>query len=191
MQRAKVPISRVLGGPYGHPYHPALVTVPIGAWVSSLVFDVASHFTARPAFLAAGSEWLIAVGIAGAIVASLAGFVDLLSLAEGTPAYRTAAAHMVLNLLVTVLYAGDFLWRHRTYGANAPVGTGMLMLSAACVVLLTVSGFLGGRLAFRYGVRVAAEAAQEGGYLARDQRTARRRGEANELPGSEASRRAR
>src|SRR5262245_41118629 len=122
MRRAKVPVSRALAGPYGHPYHPALVSIPIGAWVASLVFDVASHFTAKPAFLAAGSQWLIAVGIAGALIASVAGFIDLVTLAEGTPAYRTASTHMVLNLLVTVLYAVDFLWRHRTYGSNAPVG---------------------------------------------------------------------
>jgi uncharacterized membrane protein len=184
MRRAKHPISRLLAGPYGHPHHPALVSVPIGAWVASLVFDVASHFTAKPAFLAAGSEWLIAIGIAGAIIASLAGFTDLLLLAEGTRAYRTAAAHMVLNLFLIVVYAADFLWRQRSYGSNAPVGTGMLTLSAACVVVLTISGFLGGRLAFRYGVRVADEATQEGGYLARDERTARRRGEAQELPRS-------
>ena len=182
MWRAKSPISKLLAGGYGHPYHPALVTVPIGAWVASLVFDLASHVTAKPAFLAAGSEWLIAVGIAGAIIASLAGFIDLLSLAEGTPAYRTAVAHMVLNLLVTVLYAVDFLWRQRTYGTNTPVGMGMLTLSAGCVVLLTVSGFLGGKLAFRYGVRVADEATQESGYVTRDERGARRRGEAQELP---------
>jgi hypothetical protein len=58
----------------------------------------------------------------------------------------------------------------------------MLTLSAGCVVLLTVSGFLGGKLAFRYGVRVADEATQEGGYLTRGQRAARRRGQARELP---------
>jgi len=26
----------VLAGPYGHPFHPILVTVPIGAWIASL-----------------------------------------------------------------------------------------------------------------------------------------------------------
>jgi uncharacterized membrane protein len=181
MRRAKVPISRTLAGPYGHPYHAALVSVPIGAWVASLVFDIASHFTTKPGFLAAGSEWLIAVGIAGAIIASLAGFVDLVSLAEGTPAYRTAAAHMLLNLMLIVLYAADFFWRQRTYGSDAPVGMSMLSLSAACVVLLTISGFLGGRLAFRYGVRVADEATQASGYLSGRRRTTRR-SEAHELP---------
>ena len=36
VEAAKRPVTK-LAGPYGHPFHPALVTVPIGAWVASLV----------------------------------------------------------------------------------------------------------------------------------------------------------
>lgn len=68
MRRAKVPVSWPLAGPYGHPYHPALVSVPIGAWIASMAFDVSSHLVSKPAFLAEGSEWLIAIGIIGAII---------------------------------------------------------------------------------------------------------------------------
>ncbi len=39
---AKAPATRV-AGPYGHPFHPMLVTVPIGAWVCSVVFDIATR----------------------------------------------------------------------------------------------------------------------------------------------------
>ncbi len=46
MGQAKRPVT-VLAGPYGHPFHPILVTVPIGAWVASLVFDVASRIQDR------------------------------------------------------------------------------------------------------------------------------------------------
>ena len=46
--RGKQPVSAALAGPYGHPFHPILVTVPIGAWAASLVFDIASHLVADP-----------------------------------------------------------------------------------------------------------------------------------------------
>ena len=46
LQHAKQPVSAALTGPYGHPFHPMLVTVPIGAWISSLVFDIAAQFRA-------------------------------------------------------------------------------------------------------------------------------------------------
>jgi uncharacterized membrane protein len=72
-ERGKHPVSAALAGPYGHPYHPILVTVPIRAWVASLVFDIALHVVGQPGFLTQASEWLIAIGVAGAIVAALAG----------------------------------------------------------------------------------------------------------------------
>jgi len=36
MRQAKQPVSATLAGPHGHPLHPLLVTVPIGAWLASL-----------------------------------------------------------------------------------------------------------------------------------------------------------
>ena len=45
LQQAKRPVSPLLAGPYGHPLHPMLVTVPIGAWVAATVFDLASLTT--------------------------------------------------------------------------------------------------------------------------------------------------
>ena len=67
-QQAKHPVS-LMAGPYGHPFHPILVTVPIGAWMASLVFDIASHVTTGPGFLAQGSLWLIVIGLIGALAA--------------------------------------------------------------------------------------------------------------------------
>lgn len=162
--QAKRPVSASLAGPYGHPFHPILVTVPIGAWVASLVFDIASHVVHRPGFLTQGSQWLIAVGVIGALLAAIAGFLDLFAIPTATPAFRTALVHMSLNLLVTAAYVGNFLWRHSTYTDGGSVGLGGLILSAVSLAALGVSGFLGGKLAYRYGVRVADESTQAEGY---------------------------
>ncbi|MFF4338806.1 DUF2231 domain-containing protein [Kitasatospora sp. NPDC001540] len=166
-QEAKQPVSTVLAGPYGHPFHPILVTVPIGAWAGSLVFDVASHVVDDPGFLARGSMWLIAVGVAGALAAALVGLLDLFAIPPGTRAMRTALVHMTLNLLVTGAYLGGFLWR-RTGDLATAVGPGQLALSATGFAVLGLSGFLGGKLAYRYGVRVADENTQAEGFTDRD-----------------------
>ncbi|MFJ8363498.1 DUF2231 domain-containing protein [Streptomyces sp. NPDC093984] len=163
---AKRPVSASLAGPYGHPFHPILVTVPIGAWVASLAFDVASHVVDRPGFLTQGSEWLIGVGVIGALLAAMVGFLDLFAIPAGTRAFRTALIHMTLNLLVTAAYAVNFLWRHGDYTDGGSVGLGRLVLSAVSLAVLGVSGFLGGKLAYRYGVRVADESTQAEGYTA-------------------------
>lgn len=165
MQQAKRPVSAVLTGPYGHPFHPILVTVPIGAWVASLVFDLASLVVAQPEFLVQGSRWLIGLGVLGALAAGSVGLLDLLALPAGTKTWRTGIWHMCLNLGLIVAYALNFLWRGAATDASGPVGPGPMVLSIVSVAGLGISGFLGGKLAFRYGVRVADEQTQADGYL--------------------------
>jgi hypothetical protein len=80
LEQAKRPVSAALAGPYGHPWHPILATVPIGAWVASLVFDVGSRVVTGGGFLARGSLWLIAIGVLGALAAALLGFLDLFAI---------------------------------------------------------------------------------------------------------------
>jgi uncharacterized membrane protein len=164
---AKRPVSAVLTGPYGHPFHPILVTVPIGAWVASLVFDVASHVVDSPGSLTEGSEWLIAIGVLGALAAASVGLLDLFAIPRDTPAFRTGLLHMSLNLIVTSAYVVNFLWRQGDYTAGAAVRAGPLVLSALSLVLLGAAGYLGGKLAFRYGVRVADEKTQAEGFVHR------------------------
>jgi uncharacterized membrane protein len=162
-KQAKHPVT-ALAGPYGHPVHPMLVTVPIGAWIASLVFDIGSHITASPGSLAQGSVWLIAVGVIGALAAACAGFLDLFAIPTGTRAFRTALVHMTLNLVVTAGYAAGFAWRYGGYHRPGPVAAGQIALSAVSLAVLAASGYLGGKLAYRYGVRVADEATQAEGY---------------------------
>lgn len=162
--QAKRPVSAVLAGPYGHPFHPILVTVPIGAWLASVVFDIGSHLVDDPGFLARGAQWLIAIGVLGALAAATVGFLDLFAIPAGTPAFRTGLVHMSLNLAVTVAFALDFWWRVAGTDADVAVAGGPLALSIAAVVVLAVSGYLGGKLAYHYGVRVADERTQATGF---------------------------
>ncbi|WP_031055827.1 DUF2231 domain-containing protein [Streptomyces ochraceiscleroticus] len=175
-QQAKRPVSAALAGPYGHPFHPILVTVPIGAWVGSLVFDIAFHLVHDPDFLARGAMWLIALGVIGALVAALVGFLDLFAIPPGTRAFRVALLHMTLNLLVTVAYAGNFWWRQAGDGPSGSVGAGMLALNAVSLAVLGLSGYLGGKLAYHYGVRVAHESTQAEGFVPTHGRTGQHTG---------------
>src|ERR687883_238645 len=75
---AKHPVTP-LAGPYGHPLHPILVTVPIGAWVAALVFDIVSRAGDDGPAFAKGAYWLVGIGIVGALVAAVFGLLDLLA----------------------------------------------------------------------------------------------------------------
>src|SRR5699024_5276675 len=58
----------------------------------------------RVALQRIGSEWLIAVGVVGAVLAACAGFLDLMTLTLETRAFRTAVLHMSLVLTATIGY---------------------------------------------------------------------------------------
>lgn len=126
--------------------------MPIGAWVASFVFDLASHVSS-PAALATGALWLIGLGVVGALAAAALGFLDLFAIPPRTPAHRTALVHMTLNLAVTASYTVNFWWRSGT-DHQVAVPTGPILLSLVALVALGVSGYVGGKLAYRYGVRV-------------------------------------
>jgi uncharacterized membrane protein len=161
MRRAKEPRT-VLAGPYGHPFHPVLVTIPIGAWVASLVFDLAAVLGEEPEVFAEGAYWLIGVGIVGALAAAVFGLMDLSTIARGTKAFSTGLVHMTLNLTVVGLYVVNFAVR-RAQGYD-DVGAVALALSLVALAMLGASGWLGGKLAYHYGVRVADEEKQAEGF---------------------------
>lgn len=162
---AKQPVSALLAGPYGHPFHPVLVTIPIGAWVSSVVLDVGARVTDHTAALALGATWLLAIGLLGAVLAAAVGFLDFLGIPSGTRAHGLALLHMTLNLVATGLFLVALLLR---LGHPDRTSSAALVLAVLGLAGIGVSGVLGGELTFRYGVRVAAETDQAPGLATRD-----------------------
>jgi uncharacterized membrane protein len=112
------------------------------------------------ATFAEGAYWLVGIGIVGALAAAIFGFLDLLAIPTGTRAFRTALVHMALNLAVVALFAVGFALRRSRL--DEPDGTpiGVLALSVVALAVLGVSGWLGGMLTYRYGVRVVDDTTQ-------------------------------
>jgi uncharacterized membrane protein len=162
-RQSKQPRS-ALAGSYGHPVHPVLVTVPIGAWVCALVFDLVSYGSGSPRAWAVGAMWLALVGVIGAALAAVFGVLDLLNLPRDTAAFRTGRTHAVLNSTALVIFLVSFLWRYRTAESWEAAPVGPLILSVVGLAVVGVAGFLGGKLAYRYGVRVADESVQAEGF---------------------------
>lgn len=160
-QRAKRPRSAI-AGPYGHPFHPILVTIPIGTWAASLVFDIIGLASDDPTPFVVGARVLILIGIIGALLAAAFGLVDYAQIARGTAARKTATVHMVLNLGVTVLFIVNLLLRWSA--DDDEVSIVGFILSIVALGALGVSGWLGGKLAYHYGVRVADERTQAEGF---------------------------
>ena len=126
--------------------------------------DIAARASDDTRELALGATWLVGIGLVGAVLAATVGFLDFLTIPRETRAHQVALLHMSLNLAVTALFLVALLLRlDHPSDPNAAA----LVLAVVGLAGLAVSGALGGELAYRYGVRVAAETDQAHGFTGR------------------------
>jgi len=133
----------------GHPFHPIIIPLPIGLWIFSIVSDLIFKFGYGGPVWNDVAFYTLAGGIVGALIAALPGFIDLVGLTN--PKTKSIAIwHMLINLLAVALYCVNFWLRlHRAPGDNLPI-----ILSAIGVVLIIISGWLGGEMVYVRGVAV-------------------------------------
>jgi nitrite reductase/ring-hydroxylating ferredoxin subunit len=123
----------------GHPLHPALAQVPLGAWLSSAILDFV------PGQRRAATV-LVAVGTASALPAAVAGANDWSALSREQR--RVGLVHAISNVVGVSLYAGSLVARLRgRHGAGRTLG--LLGLMAA-----NGGAYLGGHLAYKLGAGV-------------------------------------
>jgi uncharacterized membrane protein len=135
----------------GHPIHPMLIPFPLALWATSFVVDVLFYFLRHPTLLII-AKFMIAAGCLGAIAAAIPGIIDWLSIKNGD-VKRVANWHARLNITALVVFAVSLFLRMGSY--SNLVGRKLtipFLLSLVGVILISISGWLGGELAFRYGV---------------------------------------
>ena len=125
-----------------------LVPFPIVCWIGALVTDIVYSRTALIMW-STFSAWLITVGLVFGGLAALFGLVDFFG-DRRIRGSTVAIAHMVINLTVWVIELFNaFVHSRDAWTSVVPTG---LTLSIISVVLLAVSGWLGGHLVYRRGV---------------------------------------
>lgn len=131
-----------------HPIHPMLVPLPIGLWIFSLACDLI-RLMEGDIIWSTVALYALAGGIIGAVIAALPGLIDLLDM-SASKAKRIGIWHMAINLTLVAMYLVNFLWRRNA----EPGAMGPLALSILAVLLLGVSGWLGGEMVYVHGVAV-------------------------------------
>ncbi len=135
----------------GHPIHPMLIPFPIALWSTSFAVDVLFYFLRHPNQLVI-SKFMIAAGCVGAVAAAIPGIIDWLSVKDGE-VKRVANWHARLNIAALVVFAISLYLRMGSH--SHLVGhrlTIPFLLSLVGMILIAISGWLGGELAYRYGV---------------------------------------
>ena len=135
----------------GHPIHPMLIPFPLALWVTSFVVDILFYFLRHPTLLVI-AKLMLAAGCIGAIVAAIFGIIDWLAIKNGE-VKRVANWHARLNFAALAVFAISLFLRMGSY--SNLVGRKLtipFLLSFVGVILITISGWLGGELVFRYGI---------------------------------------
>jgi nitrite reductase/ring-hydroxylating ferredoxin subunit len=117
----------------GHPLHPVLVQVPVGAWTSAGLLDALPPM--RPA-----ATLLIGTGVAAAVPAALSGAADWSEQEPGVR--RLGAIHALANTAALGLYVGSLVARARGRGT---VGR---LLAYSGLGLATGSAAVGGHMSY-------------------------------------------
>jgi uncharacterized membrane protein len=137
----------------GHPVHPILITLPIGLFVATFLFDVIFWRTGTEMW-ATAALWLLGAGLVGAASAAVAGLMDFLG-DRRIRAISDAWQHAIGNVILVLVQLFSFYERYR-YGTSAVVPLG-LTLSIVAVVIMLFTGWKGGEMVFRHRVAVYDE----------------------------------
>jgi uncharacterized membrane protein len=147
----------------GHPVHPMLITFPFALWTFSLIADAIYYFFDHNA----ASVWddvafySMAAGIVGAVAAAVPGLIDYFSIKDSR-ASKIAGWHARLNVLALLIFGASLYLR--TVRGSDMVGRSLtipVLLSILGVILISISGWLGGELVYKHKVSVDETARSE------------------------------
>jgi nitrite reductase/ring-hydroxylating ferredoxin subunit/uncharacterized membrane protein len=140
-------VKTLLNGTWlGHPLHPAITDVPLGAWTLAVLFDVVYLFDRSSTWRAAATVAIVA-GLVAAVGAALTGYTDWSDTVDRER--RVGVAHGLLNLTATILYLVSFLVRLSGGSVGAAIA-----VSWIGYVLLLAAAYLGGEMVFGIGTGV-------------------------------------
>jgi uncharacterized membrane protein len=134
----------------GHPIHPILVGFPIAFLVGTLFTDMAywldpEHFWAR------ASLWLLTAGVVTGLLAAVFGLVDFVTI-ERARSVSEGWVHLIGNLTAVGLSVISILIRVGDVEKWVlPWGLGLSVLVS---LILLMTGWAGGELAYRYKIGV-------------------------------------
>jgi nitrite reductase/ring-hydroxylating ferredoxin subunit/uncharacterized membrane protein len=132
-------VKNLLHGTWiGHPLHPVLTDIPIGAWTMAAVFDALNLRNPQHAY-ARAAKICVGAGIIGALGAAVTGLADW-SETKGRPA-RIGVVHATCNSIALALYTMSFLTRRRARRTG-------IAYAYAGYAMATVGAGLGGHLVF-------------------------------------------
>jgi uncharacterized membrane protein len=148
-------MMKLLHGPPGHPVHPPLTDLTIGAYGFATIAAILSKLGIAEHGFASGWWLALLVGLVSSIFTVGSGLLDWLTISWGSPLWRSATVHALVMATASVFFLIAAIAGHSGYVA-ASVGAGAFILTLVGFVVLIVGGWLGGALTYVHGMRVLA-----------------------------------
>jgi uncharacterized membrane protein len=149
-------LLRRLKGYPGHPSHPPLTDVSIGAYTIAVALLVLGALGFEEPAMARGALLALSAGLLLAPPTVLTGLLDWRDLPSGTPKRRLASLHFGTMLAATAVFALSWFPGRAGY-QDGRVHAAALILGLAGEALLLAGGYLGGALVYVHGHRVLAQ----------------------------------
>lgn len=137
----------------GHPLHPPMTDATIGALTVGTLATILGWFGVFAEVLAPTALAALVIGLVFAVPTIITGLADLLDIDQDAPARTVALVHLGL---MTVAIGGFFVAALLLLPTldDAAISVPAAVVAGASFVVLTAGGWVGGSLAYVYGVRV-------------------------------------
>jgi uncharacterized membrane protein len=146
-------LSYLIRGFPGHPLHPPLTDVTIGAYTTATVLGILAFAGVSEPQLTKAWWLALLVGLGSTVLTASTGLADWLTITWRSPLWWTATWHLLAMLSATAVFALAAAYGHDRYVAGT---MGSITFAATLIgfVLLTLGGWLGGTVVYVHGMRV-------------------------------------
>ncbi|MGI8837755.1 MAG: DUF2231 domain-containing protein [Pyrinomonadaceae bacterium] len=138
----------------GAPMHPIFVHFTIALTASSLAFDALGFFLGVASLTATGGWTLVSAAVMTLMTISTGLTSSTRAPVEEGEARSFLRAHMALGLIFYGVLLAITLWRLSLWQQGLNVSWLYLAAMAVVLLVMTMQGYLGGELVYRYGVEV-------------------------------------
>jgi uncharacterized membrane protein len=146
-------LSYLIRGFPGHPLHPPLTDVTIGAYATATTLGILAFAGVSEPQLTKAWWLALLVGLGSTVLTASSGLADWLTITWRSPLWWTATWHLLAMLGASAIFALAAAFGHDRYVAGT---MGSMTFAATLVgfVVLTLGGWFGGSVVFVYGMRV-------------------------------------
>ncbi|MEA2326051.1 MAG: hypothetical protein QOE68_1010 [Thermoanaerobaculia bacterium] len=124
----------------GHPLHPVLTDIPVGAWTVAAVLD-GLELVSGNRQTGGVADAAIAIGLAGAVGSAITGFTDWSETEDR--GRKVGVMHALLNVVATTLYATSLVMRRSRKRRRSAIALSMMGYAIS-----GSAAYLGGHLVF-------------------------------------------